>query len=142
MAKLTDDQLRFIIDLDASGAQGQINTLQTSISELEKENRNCAGSIRETEKEIASMEKEMAKLAKQGENTSDRYIDLAKGLKESRESVSELQAAIQKNNSTIADNKKKVDNLTSGLKLSDMTMKQLRDRTAQLVVYQYIKVQN
>lgn len=30
MAKLTDDQLRFIIDVDANGSQGQINSLQVS----------------------------------------------------------------------------------------------------------------
>lgn len=132
MAKLTDDQLRFIIDLDASGAQGQINTLQTEISKLEKENRNCAGSIRETEKEIASMEKEMAKLAKQGQTTSSRYQELSKRVAEGRNNIAELQSTIRSNDATIAGHTKQIGELTSGLKLSDMTMKQLRDRASQL----------
>ena len=132
MAKLTDDQLRFVIDLNASGAQGEINTLQVAISGLEKENRNLSGSIRETEKEIASMEKEMAKLAKQGQESSSRYQELAKKVRDSRAGIADLQKTIQQNNATIADNTKKMEDLTSGLKLSDMTMKQLRDRAAQL----------
>ena len=132
MAKLTDDQLRFIIDLDASGAQGNINTLQVAIANLEKENRNCAGSIRETEKEIAAMEKEMAKLAKQGENTSARYLDLAKRVNEGKNSIAELQGVIRQNNTTIAGHTKQIEHLTSGLKLSDMTMNQLRARAEQL----------
>ena len=132
MAKLTDDQLRFIIDLDASGAQGRINTLQVEISKLEKENRNCAGSIRETEKEIASMEKEMAKLAKQGQTTSSRYQELAKRISDGRNSIAELQSTIRSNDATIAGHTKQIDQLTSGLKLSDMTMKQLRERATQL----------
>lgn len=132
MAKLTDDQLRFIIDLDATGAQGNINTLQVAIANLEKENRNCAGSIRETEKEIAAMEKEMAKLAKQGENTSARYLDLAKRVNEGKNSIAELQGVIRQNNTTIAGHTKQIEQLTSGLKLSDMTMNQLRARAEQL----------
>ncbi len=132
MAKLTDDQLRFIIDLDASGAQGNINTLQVAIANLEKENRNCTGSIRETEKEIAAMEKEMAKLAKQGENTSARYLDLAKRVNEGKNSIAELQGVIRQNNTTIAGHTKQIEHLTSGLKLSDMTMNQLRARAEQL----------
>ena len=31
MGKLTDDQLRFIIDIEANGAQGQINTLNAEM---------------------------------------------------------------------------------------------------------------
>ena len=57
MTKLTDDQLRFIIDLDASGAQGQINTLTASISELEKANKEYADANRETQKEYAGVKK-------------------------------------------------------------------------------------
>ena len=62
MAKLTDDQLRFIIDLDASGAQGEANTLSASIHKLEQANKEYAASNRETQKEIAKMENEQPRM--------------------------------------------------------------------------------
>ena len=59
MAKLTDDQIRFIIDLDAKGAQGQINTLEESIRSLEKENGNPKRAIIVEKKEIPAIVQEL-----------------------------------------------------------------------------------
>ena len=49
MAKLTDDEIRMIISLDAKGAQGKINKLEVAIHNLEKDNKNLTCSIAETE---------------------------------------------------------------------------------------------
>lgn len=132
MGKLTDDQLRFIIDLDASGAQGQINTLTASISELEKANKEYADANRETQKEIAAMEKELSKLAKAGAVGTEKYNKLTKAIQDSKQNIAENEKEMRKNNTAIAANRKQVDDLTSGLKLSDMTMQQLRQRANQL----------
>ena len=45
MAKLTDDQLRFIIDIEANGAQGQIKSLSAEIGKLEKQNASLSSSL-------------------------------------------------------------------------------------------------
>ena len=132
MAKLTDDQLRFIIDLDASGAQGEANTLSASIHKLEQANKEYAASNRETQKEIAKMEKELSKLSKAGEVGTDKYNKLTKSIRESKQNIEENERTMRKNNATIADSKKKMGELISGLKLSDMTMSQLRARANQL----------
>ena len=78
MAKLTDDQIRFIIDLGASGAQGQINTLEDSIRSLEKENGNLQRTITANEKEMASLEKQMERLRRKGEENTTAYRTLQK----------------------------------------------------------------
>ena len=62
MAKLTDDQLRFIIDIETTGAQGLINTLQVEISKLEKQNASFSSSLSKVNSEIAKQEKQLAKL--------------------------------------------------------------------------------
>ena len=73
MAKLTDDQIQMIISLDAKGTQGEINKLEVAIHNLEEENKNLAGSISETEKEMAVMEKQLQKLSKGGQQNTDAY---------------------------------------------------------------------
>mgnify|MGYP000968913066 CR=1 FL=1 len=39
MAKLKDDNIRWILELDAKGVQGELNTLSSSTDRLKKENR-------------------------------------------------------------------------------------------------------
>ena len=62
MAKLTDDMLRFIIDLDASGAQGKINTLTADISKLERENQSLRSILSQNEKEMQQLATQMERL--------------------------------------------------------------------------------
>ena len=64
MAKLTDDQLRFIIDIEANGAQGQINSLSAEIGKLEKQNASLSSSISKVNNELEKQEKKLAKLEK------------------------------------------------------------------------------
>ena len=104
MAKLTDDQLRFIIDLDASGAQGQINSFQAEVRKLEKEN--------------VRLTKSMKGLEKAGKKNTDEY--------------KKLENTFKSNQNVIDRNTNKVGQLTSSLKLNQMTMRQLRDRASQL----------
>ena len=53
MAKLSDDQIRFIIDLEASGAQGKINSLQAEISKLDAQNSKLQKSLSGVNSELS-----------------------------------------------------------------------------------------
>ena len=66
MAKLTDDQLRFIIDIEANGAQGQINSLSAEIGKLEKQNASLSSSISKVNNELDKQEKKLAKMEAAG----------------------------------------------------------------------------
>lgn len=132
MAKLTDDQLRFIIDIEATGAQGQINTLQASISKLETETKEYGDSLRKTNKDISDMEKQLRKMAKEGKEGTIVYDSLSKELNKAKEKAAGFEKSIKDNTSKINANKKSVKELTDGLKVNQMTMQQLRDRASQL----------
>ncbi len=132
MAKLTDDQLRFIIDLDAKGAQGQINTLEQSIRNLEKENGNLQRTITANEKEMASLEKQMERLRRKGEENTTAYRTLQKQYDGAKQSAAQFKQELDQNNKKLEQNRKQVKTLTDGLKLNEMSMRQLRERARQL----------
>ena len=132
MAKLTDDQLRFIIDLDAKGSQGQINTLEDSIRSLEKENGNLQRTITANEKEMASLEKQMERLRRKGEENTTAYRTLQKQYDGAKQSAAQFKQELDQNSKKLEQNRKQVKTLTDGLKLNEMSMRQLRERARQL----------
>lgn len=132
MAKLTDDQIRFIIDLDAKGTQGQINSLEVSINSLEKENRNLQNTIAANEKEMADLEKQMEKLCKKGLENTNAYKNLQKQYDGSRQSAMQFKQELEQNNKKLELSRRSVQNLTNGLKTNEMSMRQLRQRARQL----------
>ena len=132
MAKLTDDQLRFVIDIEATGAQGQINSLQAEISRLEKQNASFSSSLSKVNSEIAKQEKQLAKLEKAGKQNTDEYRKLSAATEQNRQKQAKLGDAIKLNSNIIDRNTDKMAQFTSSLKLNQMTMQQLRDRASQL----------
>ena len=85
MAKLTDDMLRFIIDLDASGAQGKINTLTVDISKLERENQSLHSILSQNEKEMQQLATQMERLEQRSMSNTKKmplnavFIGIAEG---------------------------------------------------------------
>lgn len=99
MAKnLTDDEIKWILSLDSSGAQ-------KSIQELVHESRNLEKANRETRQEMAELEAQGKRNSVQWQNS---------------------KRSIEDNNAAIELNRKKVELLEKQLKLEDMTMRQLR----------------
>ncbi len=132
MAKLTDDQLRFIIDIEANGAQGQINTLQAEISKLEKQNASFSSSLSKVNSEIAKQEKQLAKLEKAGKQNTDEYRKLSAATDQNRQKQAQLSTQMKQNQTVMDRNREKMAQFTASLKTSDMTMQQLRQRASQL----------
>jgi len=73
MGKLTDDQIKWTLTLDAQGVQGQINELVGSTRQLEESNKNLKNSIKDCETEMKEAEKEMAALTKAGKENSEAF---------------------------------------------------------------------
>ena len=132
MAKLTDDQLRFIIDIEANGAQGQINTLNAEIGKLEKQNASLSSSLSKVNNELEKQEKKLAKMEASGKQNTAAYKQLTQAVDTNRQKQAQLSSQLKQNQTALDKAKKEVTQLTSSLKLNDMTMQQLRTRAAQL----------
>lgn len=132
MAKLSEDQINWMLNLNSSGVQGEINSLTGQIRDLEKENRNLNGSLKETQKELDAMEKEMSKLEKAGKTNTETYAKLSQQHAATRQRIQQLNKEIANNGKSIADNKNKIGELTKNMNLSEMSMSQLRKRASEL----------
>ncbi|MDD2623243.1 MAG: hypothetical protein PHQ02_00290 [Candidatus Riflebacteria bacterium] len=105
MAKnLKDDEIKWIISLESSGAQKSIHELTQESKNLEKANK--------------ATRQEMKELEAQGKKNSSEWLASKK--------------SIEENNTAIDVNRKKVDQLEKQLKIEDMTMKQLRKSAKEL----------
>lgn len=132
MAKLTDDQIRFIIDIEATGAQGQINTLQAEIGKLEKQNASLSSSLNKVNNELTKQEKKLAKMEAAGKTNTAAYKQLAQAAETNRQKQAQLQTQLKQTQNTLDKDREKVAQFTSSLQLNQMTMQQLRDRANQL----------
>lgn len=132
MAKLTDDQLRFIIDIEATGAQGQINTLNAEIGKLEKQNTSLSSSLSKVNNELTKQEKKLAKMEAAGKTNTAAYRQLSAAVDANRQKQAQLTTQLKQTQNTLDKDREKVAQFTSSLKLNQMTMQQLRERASQL----------
>lgn len=132
MAKLTDDQLRFIIDIEATGAQGQINTLNAEIGKLEKQNASLSSSLSKVNNELTKQEKKLAKMEAAGKTNTAAYRQLAQAVETNRQKQAQLSTQLKQTQNALDKDREKVAQFTSSLKLNQMTMQQLRERASQL----------
>ena len=132
MAKLTDDQLRFIIDIEANGAQGQINSLSAEIGKLEKQNASLTSSLTKVNNELTKQEKKLAKMEAAGKTNTAAYRQLSAAVDANRQKQAQLTTQLKQNQNALDKDREKVAQFTSSLKLNQMTMQQLRERASQL----------
>ena len=132
MGKLTDDQLRFIIDIEATGAQGQINTLNAEIGKLEKQNASLSSSLSKVNNELTKQEKKLAKMEAAGKTNTAAYRQLSQAVETNRQKQAQLSTQLKQTQNALDKDREKVAQFTSTLKLNQMTMQQLRERASQL----------
>ena len=130
--KLKDDHIKWYLDLDAKGVQGEIQKLSSSTVKLENDNKRLAKEMAETKAQIKDTEKEMRRLEKAGKEGSDRYVELQKTLESSQISVDKYTKKINKNTKAIDNNNKQIETAIKEMKLEDMTMSQLKTRASSL----------
>ena len=132
MAKLKDDHIRWYLDLDAKGVQGEIQKLSSSTVKLENDNKRLAMEMAEAKAQIKDTEKEMRRLEKAGKDQSSQYKQLQSTLESAQSDVVVYTTKIRENTQAIDDNNKKIEIAIKEMKLEDMTMNQLKNRAASL----------
>lgn len=132
MAKLTDDQIKWVLSLDAGGLQGEINKTTGAIRNLEKDNIALARSMKEAEKGMKEAAREMEKLTKAGKENTPAFKAAEKVYRENAEDLKELSGRFKENEKSIVLHNEAIKTMYSEMKLGDMTMDQLRKRASEL----------
>lgn len=132
MAKLTQDEIKWILSVDSKGANREIAVTSSEINKLAQSNRTMTADMKLAEKQIKQQEKEMARLSKAGQENSEAYRQAKETRDMARHDMDDYTRKIAENNRAIDENKKKIEELEQGMSLNEMTMKQLRQRASDL----------
>ena len=130
--RLTDDQIKWVLSLDAKGVQSELTTLTGETQKFQKENKLMRAELKAAEKQMASIEKEMVKMREQGKANTSAYRELEKTYHSVGEEIADYSRRIRENNAAIEQSRQKADALTKTLKVQDMTMDQLTKQARDL----------
>ena len=103
-SRLTEDQIKWILTLDASAAEKEINSLIKVNKELQEANKG--------------VQKEMRQLEAAGKKESDEYRN--------------LNGVLRENNNTLKANREQIKRLENQMGLANLSMSQLRRRAQDL----------
>ncbi len=103
-SRLTEDQIKWILTLDASAAEKEINNLIKVNKELQEANKG--------------VQKEMRQLEAAGKKESDEYRN--------------LNGVLRENNNTLKANREQIKRLENQMGLANLSMSQLRRRAQDL----------
>lgn len=132
--KLTDDEIKWVLSLDAKGVQSELATLSSKTEEYSAKNRELQADLKETEKWMKEAEKAMDKMAKKGDTTSKSYTEASDAFNQLAADANGLKKQIEQNNRSIDDNKRKTDDIIKTMRVEDMTMEQLERRAKNLAL--------
>jgi len=132
MAKLKDDQIRWILSLDAKGVQGELVQVSSVINKLKKENSDLEKEMKAAEKAMNQAEKAMIRLEEAGKKGTKQYQYAKVAFDQNAEALKDLSAEIDKNSKAIAANEKEYAGIIKTMRVKDMTMNQLKQRAADL----------
>lgn len=132
MAKLKDDHIKWVLEMDAKGVQSELVTISAKSKELEADNRRLAAEYKEAAKQMKETREELAKLTKAGKEDSDQFRELEATLESVSAEMTDYKRKMVENNRVIEQNKKVADEMVRTLKVEDMTMEQLKKRAAEL----------
>ena len=129
---LSADEIRWVLSVDAAGAQGEIQNFSSEINRLKNENEDLSATIKKATAEIKEQEKELRQLEKQGKQNSVEYQELSKKISETKVNIVQNTKSIDANKKSIDEQNKKIETVIKTMKIEDMTMSQLRKRAAEL----------
>lgn len=130
--KLKDDHIRWILDVDAKGAQGEIQKFASTINNLKQQNDVFSISLKKLEKQLSDNEKEFQKLEKAGLTSSTRYKELESLISSQHDTIDRYTNKIKENTKAIDDNNNKIAIAVKEMNIEDMTMSQLKQRAYEL----------
>lgn len=82
--RISEDEIKWILSLNAKGAQGEINTLTGEIRNLEKEQKSLTDETNRLNKENDSLAAKMEKLREKGAENSAQFQQLSKRYQENQ----------------------------------------------------------
>ena len=132
MAKLSNEEIKFILSLDAKGLQSGIAGSGKSIEELTAKNKRLQQNLKDGSKQLIQMEKDLAKMAAAGKESSDEYEYLSNKIQSGYRVIGEYREQINLNNEAIDKHSQKIKEMTDSLDLGEMTMDQLTRRSKEL----------
>jgi TP901 family phage tail tape measure protein len=132
MAKLKDDEIRWVLSLDAKGVQGELRTLSSATERLKNDNKSLKDEMKAASKALDESEKAMVRLEEAGKKTTKEYRYAKESFTSNSAAVAELKKQIEANTKSIDANRAKQTELVKTMKLEDMTMSQLRQRANEL----------
>ena len=130
--KITDDQIKWILDLDAKGVQGELTQLSSLTQKFKDENKLLEAELKAVTKQLKEAEKDMNKLAAAGDTTSDKYKEVEKTYKGASAEADSYRKRIRENTKAIEQNSKKHDDIIKSMRIENMTMEQLEKRAKSL----------
>ncbi len=129
---LTQDEIKWILSIDAKGVNKEIAVTSSEIHKLSQANKMMAADMKAAEQQIKQQEKEMSRLTRAGQQNSAAYQQAKATRDSARADMEDYTRKIADNNRAIENNRKKISELTAGMNLNEMSMKQLRQRAAEL----------
>ncbi|MDR0541607.1 MAG: hypothetical protein LBH19_05270, partial [Dysgonamonadaceae bacterium] len=130
--KLQDDHIRWILDLDAKGVQGELQQITSESLRLANANKQMSADLKETEKAMKNAAKEMERLEKAGERGSQAHNKATETFHEAKTVIAYYREEIEKNTKSIDENNKKHTEIIKTMDIEDMTMSQLKQRASEL----------
>jgi chromosome segregation ATPase len=130
--KLRDDQIRWILSLDAKGVQGELVQVSSAIGQLKEKNSDLEKEMKKAERAMNEAEKAMIRLEEAGKTNTKQYEYAKEAYLSNSTAVVELKSKIEQNNKAIEEEKAKFELLTKTMQVGDMTMNQLRQRASDL----------
>lgn len=130
--KLTQDEIKWILSIDAKGVNKEIAVTSSEIIKLSQANKMMAADMKAAEQQIKQQEKEMSRLTRAGQQNSAAYQQAKATRDSARADMDDYTRKIADNNRAIENNREKISELTAGMNLNEMSMKQLRQRASEL----------
>lgn len=137
MAKLNDDQIKWVLSLDAKGVQGELDSLSSRSIQLTNENKKLTAELKQVDKWLRDAEKDMLKYSQAGDTTSKSYQRAKESFEQFSTSAENLRQQIVANNKAIKEFDDTADQIIRTMRVEDMTMDQLKKRARELEIQLY-----
>lgn len=134
MAKLKDDEIRWILSLDAKGVQSELTGISSKSIQLTNENKILTAELKQVDKWLKEAEKDMLKYSQAGDTTSKSYQRAKTSFDQLNQSAANLRQQIVANNKAIRENDDAANQIIRTMRVEDMTMEQLKKRAKELQV--------
>lgn len=132
--QLRDDQIKWILSLDAKGVQSELTGLSSKSIQLTNDNKKLSSELKLVEKDMDNLQKQISKLAASGDTSSEKYQRLKKTFAETANDAVNLRQQIIANNKAIRENDDMANQIIRTMRVEDMTMEQLKKRARELEI--------